>query len=383
MITKWFGQRVLVLAATAVAAFMLQGCGSSKSGGPAAAQHEHEEESGTEAVTLTKGQAEIAAIEYGVAERKPVAVSVRATGSVVFNEKRLLCLTARVAGRIEELEAFTGERVGRGDLLFRLYSPEFQAAQAEYLQIAARLERASGAGDSEARNLAEKMLVSAAQRLQIIGFPPERLEAIRVTRIPDQLLSVVAPFPASVIESRIVKGDYVELGAELLTLADLGTVWILADVFEKDLAKVASGADSAVTVEAYPRETFPGKVTLIHDRLDEQARTVKVRIELSNPAHRLKPGMFAVAEIVPVAPEVLLVVPENAVRLLEGRQVVFVPDVKGGFEIRAVKTGRTPPGYVEILEGLEAGERVVTEGSFTLKSEILKKTFEGDEHGHD
>ncbi len=383
MIGKPIGHRALILAAMAISAFMLPGCGGSDSGQPSAALHEHEEDPGASTVTLSEGQAKIAAIEIGSAERKPMAVPVRATGSVGFNEKRRLSLTARAAGRIEELEAYPGERVETGDLLLKLYSPEFLAAQAEYLQIAGRWERATGAGDSEAETLAERMLLSAAQRLQILGFPSARLEAIRETRIPDPLLSVTAPFPASVIESRVVKGDYVELGAELLSLADLGTVWVLADVFEKDLANVARGANAAVTVEAYQGETFRGRVTLIHDRLDEQSRTVKVRIELANPGHRLKPGMFAVAEIDPVAQEVMLVVPENSVRVLEGREVVFVPGDNGAFEIRSVKIGRASAGYVEILEGLEAGERVVTEGSFTLKSEALKKTFEGDEHGHD
>jgi len=328
------------------------------------------------AVTLKEGTTKIAPVRIGMVERKPISLPVRATGVVGFNEKKLMCLTARIPGRIEELTAFSGERVRAGAPLISLYSPDFLAAQAEFLQIAGRLERASKEKDAEAERLAEQMLSSSARKLEIMGMAPERLKALQESRTPDMLLAVAAPFAGSVIESHIVKGDYVELGDELLKLADLGTVWVLANVYEKDLASVAPGAEAVVAVEAYPGEPFKGKVALIHDTLDEEARTVKARIELANPGFKLKPGMFVGVIITPSTTINILVVPEQAVRQVEGRTVVFVPAGNNRFEARPIKTGRTFPGFIEVLEGVKEGDRIVTEGSFTLKSEVLKKSFE-------
>ena len=369
-----------ILTAALLAGWLLfQGCRNSKPVEESADRAKQEEEAGISSVTLKEGTAKIAPVEIGTVERKAVILPVKTSGVVGFNEKRLMCLTARIPGRIEELNAFAGERVRAGAPLIALYSPDFLAGQAEFLQIAGRLERAAKEKDAEAERLAEQMLASAARKLEIMGVAQDRLKALRDSKLPDMLLTIAAPFDGSVIESHVVKGDYVETGAEFLKLADLGTVWVLANVYEKDLALVAPGAAAEVMVEAYPNQVFKGKVTLIHDTLDEEARTVKARIELVNPGFKLKPGMFAAVTVTPSTAENLLVVPEKAVRQVEGKSVVFVPAGNNRYEARPVKTGRAFPGYVEILEGLMEGDRIVTEGSFVLKSEVLKKSFKIEE----
>jgi Cu(I)/Ag(I) efflux system membrane fusion protein len=369
-----------IAAASALIAGLLffQGCRNSKTAEEPADKAGQEGTAGLTAITLKEGTTKIAPVEIGTVERKPVGLMVKASGVVGFNEKKLTCLTARIPGRIEELSAFAGERVRAGAPLIALYSPDFLAGQAEFLQIAGRLERAAKEKDAEAERLAEQMLASAARKLEIMGMAQERVKALADSKSPDMLLTIVAPFDGSVIESHVVKGDYVEMGAELLKLADLGTVWVLANVYEKDLALVEPGAEAEVMVEAYPNKVFKGKVTLIHDTLDEEARTVKARIELVNPGFKLKPGMFAAVTVTPSTTENLLVVPEKAVRQVEGKSVVFVPAGNNRYEARPVKTGRAFPGYIEILEGVKEGDRIVIEGSFTLKSEVLKKAFEGE-----
>jgi len=352
-----------------------QGCRNSETMKEPADRAKQEEAAGTSVVTLKEGTAKIAPIEIGTAERKEVILPVKASGVVGFNEKKMMCLTARIPGRIEDLNAFAGERVRAGASLLSLYSPDFLASQAEFLQIAGRLERAAKEKDAEAERLAEQMLASAARKLEVMGMTPERLKALGESKSPDILLTVAAPFDGSIIESRAVKGDYVEIGGELLKLADLGTVWVLANIYEKDLALIAPGAEAEIAAEAYPGEVFKGRVTLIHDMLDEAARTVKARIELANPGFKLKPGMFVGVIITPSAKRNILVVPEKAVRQIEGQSVVFLPAGNNRFEARPVKTGRAFPGYIEILEGVMEGDRIVTEGSFTLKSEVLKKSF--------
>jgi Cu(I)/Ag(I) efflux system membrane fusion protein len=371
--------KVGILTAALIAGWLFfQGCRNSKPAEEPADGATQEEEAGSSSVTLKEGTAKIAPVEIGTVERKAVVLPVKMSGVVGFNERRLMCLTARIPGRIEELNAFAGERVRAGMPLLSLYSPDFLAGQAEFLQIAGRLERAAKEKDAEAERLAEQMLASAARKLEIMGMAQERLKALRESKSPDMLLTIAAPFNGSVIESHVVKGDYVEMGAELLKLADLGTVWVVANIYEKDLALIAPGAEAEVMVEAYPNKGFKGKVTLIHDTLDEEARTVKARIELVNPGFKLKPGMFVVVTVTPSMTENLLVVPEKAVRQVEGKSVVFVPAGNNRYEARPVKTGRAFPGYVEILEGVKEGDRIVTEGSFTLKSEVLKKAFEGE-----
>ena len=371
--------RKLTTAALVAGLLISPGCRNPKPAEEPADQTGQEGAGGTLGVTLKEGTAKVAPVETGLVERKPVSLPVKASGVVGFNEKRLICLTSRVAGRVEELNAFSGERVRAGSPLLSLYSPDFLAGQAEYLQIAGRRERAAKEKDAEAERLSEQMLASAARKLEIMGMPPDRLKALGESRTPDVLLMVAAPFGGSVMESRVLKGDYVEMGTELMKLADLGTVWVLANVYEKDLAQVAPGAVAEVAAEAYPGAVFKGRVSLIHDVLDEDSRTVKARIELANPGFKLKPGMFVKVTIVPAATLNLLVVPEKAVRQVEGKSVVFVPAGSERFEIRPVKTGRAYPGFLEVLEGLKEGDRVVTQGSFTLKSEVLKKSFEIEE----
>lgn len=367
----------------AAALFVLAACRSGGTAEGTAYDHEHGEGEEHPAVTLTEGQMGAAAVEIGQAEIRSMTGTVRASGVVGFNERKRVCLTARVSGWVEELHVFAGERVRAGQVLLALYSPDLLAAQAEHLQIASRLARALEEGDGEAMRVAERMLGSSAGKLEILGFPAHRLKEIRERNEPDQLLVLTAPFAASVLESQVVNGDRVEVGAELLSLADLNTVWVQVNVYEKDLAGIRPGAAAEISVEAYPGRVYRGRVTLIHDTLDEASRTVKARVELGNPGHELKPGMVVWADIVRGDTEKLLVVPEKAVRLIEGKFVVFIPAGDGRFEAREFRAGRTFPGFVEVLGGLAAGERVVTEGSFTLKSEALKKTYERDEHGHD
>jgi len=173
-------------------------------------------------------------------------------------------------------------------------------------------------------------------------------------------------------------GSAVEAGSCLAELADLSTLWVLAEVYEKDLAAVAPGAKAEMTVAAYPGEVFGGSLTQVGSVMDEQTRTVKCRLEVANPAGRLKPGMFAEIRIFASGKISFLAVPEEAVRTAEGRAVVFLETAPGRYARRAVEMGRAADGFVEILKGLSAGERVVTAGSFDVKAEMLKGSLEGE-----
>jgi RND family efflux transporter MFP subunit len=167
----------------------------------------------------------------------------------------------------------------------------------------------------------------------------------------------------------------------LFTIANLDILWIILDIYEKDLARIDLGQEAELYVSAYPEDEFKGRITYISSVVKAATRTVKVRVELDNSKRMLKPGMFAKAKIITGEPEEILTVPLSAIQRLQGKEVVFVDKGKNLFGCCPVKTGREFKTTIEVLEGVKEGERIVTEGAFYLKSELLKETIV-DEHIH-
>ena len=350
--------------------------------GDTEAAGEHTGEEAPAVLHLEPDTAAIAGIKTESAQFRALSFPVRATGTVSFNQKTQAFVTARVSGRIEELVVFPGERVKAGQKLLSLYSPDFLAAQAEYIQMTERLKWTSDSNDADAEDVARRMAESAAGKLKLMGLTEAEVRSLGESQRPSLLLAANAPFDSDIIESRAVHGDYVEMGQELFQIADLSTLWVLVDIYEKDLGRIRPGLEAHVSVDAFPGEIFPGRLSILGATLDKETRTVKVRLEVRNPSGKLKPGMYTAVTILTRVEETVLAVPETAVRDVEGRNVVFVAEADHTFAVREVKTGRRYPGFVEILEGLKEGEVYVTEGSFSLKSELLKKSIVG-EHEHD
>jgi len=328
---------------------------------------------------LSAGMVQVAGLKTIRAEYRNLPLLVRATATISLNRRQYVRLSSRVAGRIEEIYAFEGDRVMAGDRLAALYSDEFLAAQQEFIQLCLRHTRALEAGEEEAVALSARLIQSAAQKLKLMGVTEEEVGNLKETQNLNPYLFLRAPLSGSVIVSRATAGAYVERGTELFEVADLGLLWAEVDIFEKDLAMVRPGCEAEVRVQAYPEETFPGRLTVLSDVVNETTRTIKGRIEVPNRARKLKPGMFA--EVVLISPVAVraLVVPRPSVRVIEGKTVVFVSRAEGVFELRPVKIGRAFEESVEILDGLEAGAVVVADGSFALKGEALKKMLEGEE----
>ena len=166
-------------------------------------------------------------------------------------------------------------------------------------------------------------------------------------------------------------GEYAQPYQAMFTIADLSSVWIEVDIYERDLSAVAVGAQATATVAAYPGERFAGKVTYISSLLDRETRTAKARVELSNPDGRLKPGMFADVLIDTPTKTEAIRLPDTALVLLQGQMTAFVGGEEG-FEARPVETGERAGGMVTIRSGLDPGERVVTAGAYALKARLLK-----------
>jgi Cu(I)/Ag(I) efflux system membrane fusion protein len=320
----------------------------------------------------------VAAVKTERVGRKSFSMAVKATGIIGFNQKKYACVSARTQGRIEEVLAFEGDRVETGQTLAALYSPDFLSVQQEFVHLFRQQERSRQSGDEESAKLAAGLIRSSVHRMKLMGVGEEDVRKIQESGAVSDTLAVKAPFSGTLVSAKAVSGEFVETGTELFELADLDVLWATANIFEKDLASVRAGSRAEVRTQAYPVEVFPGRLVLVGDVQDEVTRTTKGRLELPNPSRKLKPGMFIDVTLIPAASRESLAVPEKAVRQVEGKTVVFVQVPGGAFEPREVTLGSLAGGWAEILEGLQEGEIVATEGSFSLKAEMLKKTLEGE-----
>jgi RND family efflux transporter MFP subunit len=329
-------------------------------------------------VVLTADAARTAGIKTETARVRTFHPAVKASGTVALNQRKYVKVTPRIAGRVEKVFVFEGDRVRAGQDLFWLWSPDLMAAQAEYLQILARVPTGDKAPASEDEKLHAGLLRSAEAKLKTMGFEQADLASLRTDRRALSVLPVRAPISGTVVEAEAAVGTAAETGTCLCAVADLTALWVQVNVFEVDLASVTVGDQVELTVTAYPGEVFKGTLNIVGAFIDEASRTVKGRVEVANSAGRLKPGMFGEVRIISKDPVTMLSVPERAVRTIAGTTVVFLPGPGGTFVRRDIRKGRTVGEYVEVLEGLKEGESVVTDGSFDVKAEMLKSTLEGE-----
>ena len=238
------------------------------------------------------------------------------------------------------------------------YSPQMVSVQVDY-------RNAVNAFASDTRSEA-----GALVRLRNLGVPDAVVQQLKTSPSPTMLIDWPAPMSGVVMEKKVVVGQMVKAGEELYRLADLSSIWVIANVAEQDIGMVKIGAPAKLTFRAYPGEVFEGKVTFILHELDMATRTAKVRIEVKNPEHRIKHEMFADVEIDAGTEDAnRLVVPTSAVIDSGNRQIVIVDKGEGKFEPRAVKLGMRGDSFIEILDGLRDGEQVVTSANFLIDAE--------------
>lgn len=328
-------------------------------------------------VTLTKHQRFHIHLETAEVKESSVPIPLTLTGKVMLNERRRAEITARLAGRVEKVSAFAGERVAAGQTLAQIFSQDFLTMQTEYLQAAERARRLDG--ESGDQSTAKNILLSARRKLEVLGLSDADVRQLEMDKEPLGFLPVRASFSGAVLNAEVVQGQFVELGAHLFELADLSTLWILADIYEQDLPRVHTGMKAQVEVSPYPREMFAATLTEIFDVVDAQTRTVKARLEARNPSGKLKPEMFASVHLTTELGGSTIKVPASAMLGETEKHFVFVALNDSTFEKREVRTGVETREIVEVLDGLATGERIVTRGGFFLKSELAKETF-GEEH---
>jgi cobalt-zinc-cadmium efflux system membrane fusion protein len=326
-------------------------------------------------VTLSAEAVKAADLKTATAASRLFGRRIIAPGELEWNARRVVHLTARTAGRLESVLAVPGDRVREGQVMAEIFSPEYLTRQAEYIQAASRLRR-NAARPAEA-DQARAVLAGARERLSLLGVPGPEIDALDTRPDPRPLLAVRAPFGGTILESRIVAGDAVEVGASLFRLTDPSILWARLHVREEDLGGLVAGAAVVLRTHAYPGEEFSGRLVLVGDLVDAATRTVEGRVEIANGSLRLKAGMY-VEGAVSAGERTALVVPAEAVQDDEGRPIVFVKTGERTFVRRIVETGERFADLVEILKGLAEGETIVTSGSFLLKSELRKGSMGED-----
>jgi len=310
---------------------------------------------------------------------RDLASTIRAVATVQANERALSTVTARFDGWIQKLYVnTTGQAVRKGEALMDVYSPDLIAAQQEYLIAKEGVQTLAG-GSADVQASMQRLVDGAMQRLRNWDISESDLQRLTQDGKTTQYLTLRSPANGVVLDKPAIQGKRFMAGEVLYQVADLSQVWLLADVFEQDLGQVRIGQSANIRVDAYPEKTFLGKVTFIYPTVSPESRTAKVRVELANPGGVLKPSMYARAEFASARGKAqALTVPDSAVLDTGTRQLVLVQRGEGRFEPRPVKLGARGDGYIEVREGVKAGEMVVVSANFLIDAESnLNAAFSG------
>jgi Cu(I)/Ag(I) efflux system membrane fusion protein len=326
------------------------------------------------AITLAPTVQQRIGVMVGRVERSPLEMTIRTVGIVRPNETKVAHIHLKTEGWVRQLfVSFTGQRVAAGDPLLSIYSPTFLTTQQEYLS-ALRAAKLSPAADS-------RLADAARGRLELFDVAREEIETLEETGKAATTLTLRSPITGTVLEKKAFAGQYVTPQDELYMVADLSSVWVQAKVYEYELPHIQIGMPVTLTLSAYPGQEFTGNVVFIDPTVEEPARTVQVRIELPNEKGQFKPGMFVHATMNHAMGEGLTV-PVSAVIRTGERDLVYRVEGEGRFVPVEVKIGAVRfEDHFQVLEGLTAGETVVTSANFLIDSESRLKGGGGNMAG--
>lgn len=353
--------------------------GAGKKEAPAAQENEKGK------LVLSAELARAAGITMAPLLEQDVSEQLVVTASIGANQDRFAHIAPRVAGRVIKVTGNLGDRVHAGQTLAVIDSVDVGEAQSAYAQAASEHALAKAAAERADKLFADQIipqkdylrakgdldkatavLRAAADRRQALGIAGPSSSAAGASTF-----AVAAPFAGTLVEKRAVLGELAQPDKMLYAVADLSSVWIEVNLYEKDIAKVRVGASALITLAAYPGETFAGKVSYISSVMDKESHTVKARVEVPNADGKLKLDMFATAAISTAGSSKQLLLPEQAVVLIQGQPTAFVLE-DGGYEPRAIELGEKLRGKVVVKSGIAAGENVVTAGAYALKARMLK-----------
>jgi cobalt-zinc-cadmium efflux system membrane fusion protein len=358
-------------------------------GAPAAKGETHTEEKG---LMLTGEEIQTAGIKIAPLQEQEINEQIVVTATIQANQDKLARVAPRVAGKVTKVMANLGDKVQQGQPLALIDSIEAGEAQSAYAQALSEHALAKASVDRAEKLYADQIIpqkdylrtrADFEKSKAVLRAAGDKRQALGIagrtgsTSAGASVFAVAAPFSGTIIEKKAVLGELGQSDKPLFSVADLSTVWIEANLYEKDLGKIKVGAPALVTTAAYPGETFKGKVTYISSVMDKESRTARARVEVPNPDGRLKLEMFATAAIATAATAKALLLPEAAVVLVQGQATAFVQEA-GGFEARAVDLGDKLRGQVILKAGIKPGEKVVTAGAYALKAKMLKSQISAE-----
>lgn len=324
-------------------------------------------------------------VRTAVAGKETLSHVVRAVGRVAYDEERLVRLHPKTEGWIETLRIDkTGEWVKKNEDLLSIYSPQLVASQQEYILALNNLKALEQSPIEDIRRGAEELVKSSRERLKLLDAPAHQLHDLTRTHEIKKTLHIHTPAAGIVMNIGVREGQYVTPATELYMIANLSTVWVYADIYEYELPWVQVGDRVEMRLAGIPGRVFEGHLAYIYPYAEPKTRTIKVRLAFDNPELLLKPDMFAEVTIFAGKKVEAVTIPAQAVIRSGARNQVFVVRAPGKFEPRTVTLGLASNGQVVVLEGLEAGEKVVTSAQFLLDSEsklreVTTKMREPDE----
>ncbi len=329
------------------------------------AEKKKSSKAGSSAISLNANKQMLANVSSTEVRPENIIKKISAYSYLDFAEPNRKLITARFNGRIEKLHVNkTGDYIQKFQPLFDIYSPDLVQAQNDYL-IALKMTD----------NSENKAIISSARnKLELMGMTAEQLKQLEIARELKLTITYYSPFNGTVIEKKVQEGMYVNEGAVLYDVADLSVLWSIAEVFDRDLPVIKTGAKVKLRLESFPAEEFEGKVAYIYPVVNAQTRTIKVRSEFSNVNNKLRPQMYGETIFENNFGE-SLVVPQDAVLLTGKRNIVWIQTDDGLYERRPVELGLNFDGKYQILAGLSEGDKVVNSGGFLIDSESQLKGF--------
>jgi RND family efflux transporter MFP subunit len=326
------------------------------------------------AFKITPEKQQLIGVQYGEVTLRPLSKTIRAVARLAYDETRITRVHSKIAGWIERVYVdFTGQLVRKGQPLLSVYSPDLVATQDEYLLALKARDKLGSSSFKDVAAGAVSLLDAARRRLELWDLTDEQIAELEKSRKPAKAITLYSTANGFVIARNAYERQRIMPETELYSMADLSTIWAIADIYEFEVPLVRVGQAARMTLTSFPGRIFRGRITYIYPQLDDATRTLKVRAEFSNPGFALKPDMYADIEL-RIDYGKQLSVPQEAVLDSGSEQLVFVAREGGYFEPRKVQLGDKVDNQFIVLSGLKAGERVVTSGNFLVDSESKLKS---------
>ncbi len=357
---------IVTFVSCALLALCLAGCeadSNNEASAPAAPAPQLVQDDGHEYLMLK--QSDLPGMSFAQVKDVPLPSILETTGQLTFDDKKVSTIVSRVQGRIEDIRASLWDNVTRGQPIAKLYSPDFMTAEAEYLQALTTIKVSTGSSIDGGADLAASVANAARRKLLLLGMEESDINALKA---PSPTIWMRAPISGIVVKNQAVRGTAINPGDVLYQLGTLDPIWVTADLYEVDLARVHLGQSLEAVTTAFPDEVFKGTIARISPNIDPTTHTLQIRCAIDNPGLRLKPQMLARVKIVTSAGDAL-VVPQEALVFDTNKYYAFVDAGNGRLERRAVAiTAWTQEGVARVLSGLKAGESVVDAESLQVNA---------------